>query len=43
MTTISNKTAIVEATGFKRHENGEIELISVDNKPFTTKKVAECS
>ncbi|MDY6900359.1 MAG: S-layer family protein, partial [Cyanobacteriota bacterium] len=40
---ISNKPAIVEATGFKRNKNGEIELVALKNTPFKTKKVAECS
>ena len=43
MTTILNKPAIEEATGFKRHENGEIELVALQNKPFNTKQVVDCS
>ncbi len=43
ITTISNKPAIVEATGFIRNSNGEIELVAFQNKPFKTKQVANCS
>ena len=37
------KKLIVEATGFKRHKNGEIELIAVENKPFNIEQVVDCS
>ncbi|BAY82561.1 filamentous hemagglutinin family outer membrane protein [Calothrix parasitica NIES-267] len=40
---ISNKPAIIEASGFIRNENGEVELVALENTPFTTKKVAKCS
>ena len=30
------KKIIVEATGFKRHKNGDIELVALQNKPFNT-------
>ncbi len=40
---IISKPAIVEATGFIRHENGEIELVAAQNTPFTSKEVPNCS
>ncbi|MDY6896566.1 MAG: S-layer family protein, partial [Cyanobacteriota bacterium] len=40
--TISNKLAIVEATDFIRNAEGEIELVALKNKSFTTKKIADC-
>ncbi|MEA5596589.1 S-layer family protein [Rivularia sp. UHCC 0363] len=40
---ISNKSTIIEATGFIRNENGEIEFIAAQNTPFSTQQVAECS
>ena len=40
---ISNKPAIVEATGFIRNSNGEIELVALSPKPLTTKQISECS
>ena len=40
---ISNQPAIVEATGFIRNENGEIELVALENTPLRNKQVAECS
>ena len=43
VTTISNKPAIVEATGFIRNEDGEIELVALENQPLRTKQIAECS
>ncbi|MEM9922801.1 MAG: hypothetical protein AAF915_03440 [Cyanobacteria bacterium P01_D01_bin.50] len=43
VTTISNKPAIIEATGFIRNEKREIELVALKNTPFTTKQVADCS
>ena len=43
ITTISNKPAIVEATGFKRNENGEIELVALENISLRNKQVSECS
>ncbi|MGB6296974.1 MAG: S-layer family protein [Rivularia sp. (in: cyanobacteria)] len=43
ITTISNKPAIVEATGFIRNEDGEIELVAAQNKPFNTKQISNCS
>jgi large exoprotein involved in heme utilization and adhesion len=43
ITQISNKPAIVEATGFIRNENGEIEFIAAQNKPFSTQQAVECS
>ncbi len=42
-TQISSKPAIVEATGFIRNQNGEIELVSSENKPFQTNQVPDCS
>ncbi len=42
-TQISNQPAIVEATGFIRNENGEIELIATQNTPFNLEEVANCS
>ncbi len=35
ITRLSNKPAIVEATGFRRNKKGEIELVAAQNKPFT--------
>ena len=43
VTNISNKPAIIEATGFIRNYLGEIELVAVENTPFNRKKVANCS
>ncbi|MEL7245728.1 MAG: filamentous hemagglutinin N-terminal domain-containing protein [Cyanobacteria bacterium J06573_2] len=43
VTTISNKPAIVEATGFMRNSEGEIELVAVENIPLINKQVADCS
>ena len=40
---MSNKTLIVEATGFIRNKNGVIELVASENKPFTTGEVPDCS
>ncbi len=42
-TQISNKPAIVEATGFIRNQNGEIELVAAQNTRFQTNQVANCS
>ena len=42
-TKISNKPAIVEATGFIENADGEIELVAVENKPFMTKQASSCS
>ena len=42
-TQISQKPAIVEATGFIRNKNGEIELVASENMPFVTKQVSSCS
>ena len=42
-TLLSNKPVIIEATGFIRNEDGEIELVALENTPFITKQVAECS
>ncbi len=43
VTNTSNKPAIVEATGFIRNTDGEIELVAAQNIPFATKQVANCS
>ncbi|MEM1395332.1 MAG: S-layer family protein, partial [Cyanobacteria bacterium P01_H01_bin.150] len=43
ITRISNKPAIVEATGFIRNSKGEIELVSFQNQPLSTKQVPNCS
>ena len=43
ITQIVNKPAIVEATGMIRNENGEIELVALENTPLRNKQVAECS
>ena len=40
---ISNKPAIVEATGFIRNENGKIELIALSPTSLPTKQLSECS
>ena len=42
-TQISNKPEIVEATGFMRNQDGEIEFVASENMPFTTKQVSNCS
>ncbi|MEM6403626.1 MAG: filamentous hemagglutinin, partial [Cyanobacteria bacterium P01_D01_bin.116] len=42
ITTISKKPAIIEATGFIRNEDGEIELVASGNKPFKIKQVSNC-
>ncbi|MEM7714859.1 MAG: S-layer family protein, partial [Cyanobacteria bacterium P01_A01_bin.68] len=42
-TQLSNQPAIVEATGFIRNSKGEIELVALENKPFATKQISECS
>ena len=42
-TQISNKPTIVEATGFIRNQDGEIELVATQPTPFTTKHISECS
>jgi large exoprotein involved in heme utilization and adhesion len=42
-TEISNKPAIVEATGFIRNQDGEIELVALKNSPFNLEKVVNCS
>ena len=43
ITQISTEPVIVEATGFTRNQNGEIELVALENSPLTTSQVAECS
>ena len=43
ITQISNQAAIVEATGFIRNQNGEIELVALKNSPLINKQVSECS
>ena len=43
ITQIVNKPAIVEATSFIRNENGEIELVALENIPLRNKQVSECS
>ncbi|AFY56729.1 filamentous hemagglutinin family N-terminal domain protein [Rivularia sp. PCC 7116] len=42
-TQISNERAVLEATGFIRNTEGEIELVALKNTSFTTKQAAECS
>ncbi|MEM7579946.1 MAG: filamentous hemagglutinin, partial [Mastigocoleus sp.] len=42
-TQVLNKPAIVEATGIRRNDNGEMELFVTENTPLRTKQVAECS
>ncbi len=42
-TQISNKPAIVEATGFIRNQKGEIKLVAAQNTPLKTKQASECS
>ncbi|MCJ8279318.1 MAG: S-layer family protein, partial [Rivularia sp. ALOHA_DT_140] len=37
-----DKTTIVEATGFRRNKNGEIELVALENNPFINKHVSDC-
>lgn len=39
----SNNSAIVEATGFIRNEQGEIELVAAQNTPFITKQIPNCN
>ncbi|MDY6898471.1 MAG: filamentous hemagglutinin, partial [Cyanobacteriota bacterium] len=40
---ISNKPAIVEATGFILNSKGEIELVAIKNKPSLTNIKTDCS
>jgi len=40
---ISNKPAIVEAIGFIRNNQGEIELVALENSPLTNLQIADCS
>ncbi len=42
-TEISNKPAIIEATGFIRNFKGEIELVAAQNISSTTKQISNCS
>jgi filamentous hemagglutinin family protein len=42
-TNILSQPKIVEATGFIRNANGEIELVAVENTPFNTKQISKCS
>ncbi|MEO1430747.1 MAG: filamentous hemagglutinin N-terminal domain-containing protein [Cyanobacteria bacterium J06633_8] len=39
----NQKKVIVEATGFMRNENGEIELVALENIPLKNKQFSECS
>ncbi|MDY7036866.1 MAG: filamentous hemagglutinin, partial [Thermodesulfobacteriota bacterium] len=41
-TQISNKPAIVEATGFIRNQKGEIELVAMENKPVLMRQASNC-
>ncbi|MEO1378334.1 MAG: S-layer family protein, partial [Cyanobacteria bacterium J06635_10] len=43
ITQVSNKPAIVEATGFIRNAKGEIELVASSPKPFKTPQISNCS
>ncbi|MGB6301183.1 MAG: filamentous hemagglutinin N-terminal domain-containing protein [Rivularia sp. (in: cyanobacteria)] len=43
ITTISSNPAIIEATGFIRNQDGEIELVALQNKPLINKQVSNCS
>ncbi|MEL6165674.1 MAG: S-layer family protein, partial [Cyanobacteria bacterium J06628_3] len=43
VTAISNKPAIVEATGFIRNEDGVISLVALSPTRGTTKQLSECS
>ncbi|MEL6462919.1 MAG: hypothetical protein AAFQ91_32655, partial [Cyanobacteria bacterium J06621_15] len=40
---ISRKTAIIEATGFRRDKNGDIELVASQNIPVINKQIPNCS
>ena len=42
-TQISKKTAIVEATGFIRNQNGKNELVAFENQSLIAKQIATCS
>ncbi len=42
-TEISNKPAIVEATGFIRNADGEIEFVAAQNTLLKTKRISNCS
>ncbi|AFY54832.1 filamentous hemagglutinin family N-terminal domain protein [Rivularia sp. PCC 7116] len=42
-TSISKKPAIIEATGFIRNRNGEIELVALQNTPFNKQQASNCS
>ena len=39
----NQKKAIIEATGFIRNENGEIELVALENTPLRNQQTSECS
>ena len=43
ITQLPNKPAIVEATGFIRNQDGEIELVASKPTAFTTKQISSCS
>ncbi|MDY6897044.1 MAG: S-layer family protein, partial [Cyanobacteriota bacterium] len=43
ITSLANKPAIIEATGFIRNENGEIEFVAANNQHLTTNQVPNCS
>ena len=43
ITSIPNQPRIIEATGFIRNADGEIELAAIENTPLTTKQAGECS
>ncbi len=43
VTSISNQPAIVEATGFIRNADGEIELVAAQNTPLLLRQSSNCS
>ncbi|MBV6624367.1 MAG: filamentous hemagglutinin N-terminal domain-containing protein [Rivularia sp. (in: Bacteria)] len=40
---ISTQSAIIEATGFIRNQDGEIELVAAENKPVLISQTSDCS
>ncbi|MEM6403245.1 MAG: filamentous hemagglutinin N-terminal domain-containing protein [Cyanobacteria bacterium P01_D01_bin.116] len=43
ITTISNQPTIIEATGFIRNSEGEIEFVAAQNNPLINNQTADCS
>ena len=43
VTPISRRSAIIEATGFIRNQNGKIELVALSPRSLSAKQLSECS